>query len=87
MGARLCESLCPPPCHPPAHSSTHPQEYVRARMGQFGSVLASRLNPTLSELTVQRVTAEVLNSLPPPDYSGAALETKEFQLVFRHDCL
>lgn len=56
-------------------------------MGQFGSVLASRLNPTLSELTVQRVTAEVLNSLPPPDYSGAALETKEFQLVFRHDCL
>uniref|UniRef100_A0A1D1ZYM3 CSE family protein n=1 Tax=Auxenochlorella protothecoides TaxID=3075 RepID=A0A1D1ZYM3_AUXPR len=63
------------------------EEYVRARMGQFGSVLASRLNPTLSELTVQRVTAEVLNSLPPPDYSGAALETKEFQLVFRHDCL
>lgn len=73
--------------HPLLTSLHPPQEYVRARMGQFGGVLASRLNPTLSELSVQRVMAEVMNTLPSPDYSGAALETKEYQLVFRHDCL
>ena len=59
---------------------------MRSRLTQFGPVLAGRLAPTLSAQQVQQATADALAALPPPDYSGAALESRDLQLVFRHDC-
>ena len=36
---------------------------------------------------VQQAAVDCLGSLPPPDYTGVALEQRDLQLVFRHDCL
>lgn len=62
------------------------QEYVRARLLQFSHALASRISPGVNPQTVQQASFDVLQSLPPPDYSGASLGSRDLQLVFRHDC-
>ena len=76
---------------PPTHrlSSLHPatQEYTRARILQFAQAFAARLNPTVAPSVVQQAALDCLQALPPPDYSGVALEHRDLQLVFRHDCL
>lgn len=64
-----------------------PQEYARARVLQFAQAFASRLNPTVGPAVVQQAAVDCLASLPPPDYTGVALEQRDLQLVFRHDCL
>ena len=63
------------------------QEYARARILQFAQAFASRLNPTVSPTVVQQAALDCLQALPPADYSGVALEQRDLQLVFRHDCL
>ena len=63
------------------------QEYVRARLLQFAHVLASRISPQLNPQLVQTAAFDAIQSLPPPDYGGMALESRDLQLVFRHDCL
>lgn len=64
-----------------------PQEYTRSRVLQFAQAFASRLNPTVGPAVVQQAAVDCLASLPPPDYTGVALEQRDLQLVFRHDCL
>ena len=59
---------------------------MRARLTQFGPILAGRISHNLSAEVVQQATADALAALPPPDYSGGALEIRDLQLVFRHDC-
>lgn len=63
------------------------QEYTRARILQFAQAFAARLNPTVAPSVVQQAALDCLQALPPPDYSGVALEHRDLQLVFRHDCL
>ena len=63
------------------------QEYARARVLQFAQAFAARLNPTVSPQVVQQAALDCLQALPPADYSGVALEQRDLQLVFRHDCL
>ncbi|KDD74797.1 hypothetical protein H632_c1067p1, partial [Helicosporidium sp. ATCC 50920] len=62
-------------------------DYVRARISQFGSVLARRLTPGLTSGSANAVVSDTLRALPPPDYSGLSLAHRDLQLVFRHDCL
>ena len=80
-----------PPCltRPRAPPSPAPllQEYARARVLQFSQAFAARLNPTVSPQVVQQAALDCLQALPPADYSGVALEQRDLQLVFRHDCL
>lgn len=52
---------------------------------QFSPVFASRIAPGTALQQVQQAAADVLSSLPPPDYTGA-LASRDLQLVFRHDC-
>lgn len=73
----------PPPCLPPAA----PQDYARARILQFASAFAARLNPTVAPGVVQQAARDCLGGLPAPDYSGVPVEQRDLQLVFRHDCL
>jgi hypothetical protein len=63
------------------------EEYTRARILQFAQAFAARLNPTVAPSVVQQAALDCLQALPPPDYSGVALEHRDLQLVFRHDCL
>lgn len=63
------------------------EEYTRSRVLQFAQAFASRLNPTVGPAVVQQAAVDCLASLPPPDYTGVALEQRDLQLVFRHDCL
>ncbi len=63
------------------------QEYVRARLIQFAGAFARRVNPTLSPQIVQQAAAEAIASLPAPEYGRVAVENRDLQLVFRHDCL
>lgn len=60
---------------------------MRARIGQFTSIFASNVVPPLEEGTALQLASQVLDTLPLPDYAGASLEARRFQLVFRHDCL
>lgn len=63
------------------------EEYVRARIVQFANAFSGRVSPALAPGMVQRATAETIQSLPPPEPPAASLETRDLQLVFRHDCL
>ena len=63
------------------------QEYVRARLLQFSRALAGRIAPNMTPQMVHQAALDALRVVPPPDYSGAALATRDLQLVFRHDCL
>ncbi|KAH7619140.1 hypothetical protein Ndes2526B_g06092 [Nannochloris sp. 'desiccata'] len=61
------------------------EDYVHERVMQFSPVFASRIAPGTALQQVQQAAADVLSSLPPPDYTGA-LASRDLQLVFRHDC-
>lgn len=61
------------------------QDYVRERVMQFSPPFASRISPGAGLQQIQQAAHDVLQSLPPPDYTGA-LATRDLQLVFRHDC-
>ena len=63
------------------------QEYVRARLIQFAGPFARKLNPKLSPQEVQQAAQEAVASLPSADNGRIALESRDLQLVFRHDCL
>ncbi|KAK9908084.1 hypothetical protein WJX75_002589 [Coccomyxa subellipsoidea] len=63
------------------------EEYVRARLIQFAGAFARRINPTLNPQIVQQAAAEAIASLPAPEYGRVAVENRDLQLVFRHDCL
>ena len=63
------------------------QEYVRARLIQFAGPFARRINPTLSQQIVQQAAAETIASLPAAEVGRVAIESRDLQLVFRHDCL
>ena len=63
------------------------QEYVRARIIQFAGAFARRVNPNLAPQIVQQAAAEAIASLPAPEYGRVAVENRDLQLVFRHDCL
>lgn len=74
--------------NPPAKtlfSSSRLQDYVHERIIQFSPVFASRIAPGTAPEQIQKDAADVLSSLPPPDYTGA-LASRDLQLVFRHDC-
>ncbi len=63
------------------------QEYVRVRLIQFAGAFARRVKPNLSQQAVQTAAAEAIASLPPPELGRVAIENRDLQLVFRHDCL
>ncbi|KAK9803602.1 hypothetical protein WJX72_004040 [[Myrmecia] bisecta] len=63
------------------------EEYVRARLIQFAGEFARRMCPTLSLQLVQQAAADAIQSLPPVDVGRVAVESRDLQLVFRHDCL
>ena len=63
------------------------QEYVRARLIQFAGAFARRINPTLNQQVVQQAAAEAIASLPAAELGRVSLESRDLQLVFRHDCL
>lgn len=63
------------------------QEYVRARLIQFASPFARRINPAMPQTIIQQVAAEAMAALPAPEYGPAVVERRDLQLVFRHDCL
>lgn len=63
------------------------QEYVRARLIQFAGPFAKRLSPELSQAAVQRAAADAIASLPAAEVGRISLESRDLQLVFRHDCL
>ncbi len=60
---------------------------MRARLAQFAGAFAGRINPQLSPQVVQQVATECIASLPAPEYGRLAVEQRDLQLVFRHDCL
>ena len=60
---------------------------MRARLIQFAGAFARRVNPTLSSQVVQQAAGEAIASLPAPEYGRVAVENRDLQLVFRHDCL
>lgn len=63
------------------------QEYVRARLIQFAGAFSRRVNPNLDQRLVQQAAAEAIASLPAPEFGRVAVENRDLQLVFRHDCL
>ncbi|KAK9846825.1 hypothetical protein WJX84_002893 [Apatococcus fuscideae] len=63
------------------------EEYVRVRLIQFAGAFARRVKPNLSQQAVQLAAAEAIASLPPPELGRVAIENRDLQLVFRHDCL
>eukprot|EP00208_Stichococcus_sp_RCC1054_P004620 CAMPEP_0206134604 /NCGR_PEP_ID=MMETSP1473-20131121/106_1 /ASSEMBLY_ACC=CAM_ASM_001109 /TAXON_ID=1461547 /ORGANISM="Stichococcus sp, Strain RCC1054" /LENGTH=488 /DNA_ID=CAMNT_0053526221 /DNA_START=191 /DNA_END=1654 /DNA_ORIENTATION=+ len=63
------------------------EEYVRARLIQFASPFARRCNPALPQALIQEAAVQAIQTLPPPEYGSSSLETRDLQLVFRHDCL
>lgn len=63
------------------------QEYVRARLIQFAGAFSRRVNPNLDQRLVQQAAAEAIASLPAPELGRVAVENRDLQLVFRHDCL
>ena len=60
---------------------------MRARLIQFAAAFARRVNPTLSQQIVEQAAAEAIASLPAPEFSQVSVESRDLQLVFRHDCL
>jgi len=54
---------------------------------QFSYALGIRIAPAVSQQIIEQAVFDALQSLPPPDYSGATLSARDLQLVFRHDCL
>lgn len=52
---------------------------------QFGPAFAARIGSGVGPQQLQQAAGEVLQALPPPDYTDA-LGSRELQLVFRHDC-
>ncbi|KAK9793199.1 hypothetical protein WJX73_002582 [Symbiochloris irregularis] len=63
------------------------EEYVRARLIQFAGAFARRVSPALGQSSVQQAAADAISSLPLPELGGVAVENRDLQLVFRHDCL
>ena len=63
------------------------EEYVRARLNQFAMAFSQRVAPRLTQEEYDRAVAETYTQLPPPEYGQIAVENRELQLVFRHDCL
>ncbi|KAL3159748.1 PSII 6.1 kDa protein [Trebouxia sp. C0009 RCD-2024] len=63
------------------------EEYVRARLIQFAGAFSRRVNPNLDQRLVQQAAAEAIASLPAPEFGRVAVENRDLQLVFRHDCL
>ena len=45
------------------------------------------MNPNLDQRLVQQAAAEAIASLPAPEFGRVAVENRDLQLVFRHDCL
>lgn len=62
------------------------EEYVEARILQFAVAFASRINPQLAANIVQRSAKETLASLPRPERQAPRPDSRDLQLVFRHDC-
>ena len=60
---------------------------MRVRLIQFAGAFARRVKPNLSQQAVQLAAAEAIASLPPPELGRVAIENRDLQLVFRHDCL
>ena len=73
--------------HFPQWHSHRVQEYVRARLIQFAGAFSRRVNPNLDQRLVQQAAAEAIASLPAPEFGRVAVENRDLQLVFRHDCL
>lgn len=63
------------------------EEYVRARLIQFAGAFSRRVNPNLDQRLLQQAAAEAIASLPAPEFGRVAVENRDLQLVFRHDCL
>eukprot|EP00891_Asterochloris_glomerata_P008152 jgi/Astpho2/8152/Aster-03085 len=61
------------------------EEYVRTRIFQFSGALARRMHLTVDQRVLQHATAEAIASLPGP--ASVPVESRDLQLVFRHDCL
>mmetsp|Transcript_10080 Transcript_10080/g.30159 ORF Transcript_10080/g.30159 Transcript_10080/m.30159 type:complete len:698 (+) Transcript_10080:368-2461(+) len=79
-GVRVPLELHPIPARPV-------EEYVRARLIQFATPFARRINPSMPQALIQQVAAESMAALPAPEYGPAVVENRDLQLVFRHDCL
>ena len=60
---------------------------MRSRLVQFAGALARIVVPTLAHQSILEATAEAIASLPAPEMASLAFESKDLQLVFRHDCL
>lgn len=63
------------------------EAYVRERLDQFAHSLWQRVAPEVPLETFDREVANTYTELPPPEYGPVALESRELQLVFRHDCM
>jgi hypothetical protein len=65
------------------------QDYVRSRIAQLISTFTRSLRinaPLLTQEAITQSLAEALSAIPPPIYDVVPLESRELQLVFRHDC-
>lgn len=60
---------------------------MRARLVQFAGAFARRVSPALGQSSVHQAAADAISSLPLPEMGGVAVENRDLQLVFRHDCL
>lgn len=63
------------------------EEYVRARLNQFSLGLERKLSATVMPDVFERIVAETYTQLPAPEYCNLPIESRELQLVFRHDCM
>lgn len=75
---------------PNASVSANTQEYVRSRLAQYAGLFHERIvsyMPNIGRGMVERVAGEAASLMPAPDHAASALEERNLQLVFRHDCL
>eukprot|EP00798_Chlamydomonas_sp_ICE-L_P011523 gene11523-34235_t len=68
------------------------EDYVRQRLGQFVGLYTRRIIQlvppgTISREGLEQAAFEVVESMPVPEFAQIALESRELQLVFRHDCM
>lgn len=65
------------------------ESYVRARLHEFGVMVARLSNPSLSIEQVHRVLQDAFNRLRPPDpyLPPPVVVPPHLRLVLRHDCL
>lgn len=76
-------------CHKYIHCHCS-QEYVRGRLATFVDLLTQRLKnaePAVPEDVIAKAANEALQAMPAAEYGPTPLETRDLQLVFRHDCL